>query len=569
MDHFEHLVVSTNLLNVGADEDDPQFNMDNIKAFTLVGKVVSEKTFNTGAIKNTLLKAWNCRKKVTCNDLEDGMMAFVFEDKGDFDKVQNLSPWSFRGQLVVLTHWHPDLALININMECTQFWVQAKNLPARFMTPKMAEMIGNKLGRFIKTDLATESQRWRSALRIRAEMNVTKPLIDSLSIQVKPGVEFMVEIRYERLSDFCFNCGRVGHKFTTCSELLLPLEESVNPPLLRYGSWLKAESTFSINPHSSLAKTQPRIRNQSVGESENPKPQSSQKNTPNTKNTPASVYLDTPGPNQYDDPTTPLSQANTCPPNPTNPDTTHAPKSPLADFSVNAQDMDTTFSEPFLSTITVADKVEVEGQLLPQPSQREHHEIHLGSDLPRPIIIQNLQVISQQINPTPSPCFKMPVPLQRSPMKNLFTDPNPSNRPKRNLLKEFPEVQSKKSKIIYSIPSSTSLLNPISSTLSPCPSHIAFTPSFHLPNPPSPNINHHDIAKNLPVDISHSVTLLNPISSAPLLVGKNNVVINERKPGKWKRLARNRNLWIKMGVSQDEPKNQSSNSCADPAGSQK
>ncbi|KAG8363681.1 hypothetical protein BUALT_Bualt19G0047700 [Buddleja alternifolia] len=153
MDPLHSLVNSTNLLIVDDTEDTPMINFEDIKAFTLVE-----------------------RKKVTCNDIEDNKFAFVFYDKGDFDKVLNMSPWSFRGQLVIFKHWNPDMMVAEVSLDLAPFWVQAFNIPVRFTTPSSTKIIGNMLGKFIKTDLISESQRWKKFLRIRVELDISKPL---------------------------------------------------------------------------------------------------------------------------------------------------------------------------------------------------------------------------------------------------------------------------------------------------------------------------------------------------------------------------------------------------------
>ncbi|KAG8382693.1 hypothetical protein BUALT_Bualt05G0104000 [Buddleja alternifolia] len=236
MDQLNALVDSTNLLNVEDHEELQQFDFEDVQTFTLVGKVMSNKTFNSGAVKNILLRAWNCKSRVDVNKFDDNKTTFVFKEKNDLDKVVNLSPWSFRGQLVVLQQWHPDYTVNDIKLDHAQFWLQVSNLPVRLMNTIMAKKIENMLGTFIKTDLVYECQRWKKFLRIRVEVDIKSPLKDIVSLRNFVGGEIEAEIRYERLGEFYFICSCIGHKIASYNEsppdFLIDVGKSFD------GSWL-------------------------------------------------------------------------------------------------------------------------------------------------------------------------------------------------------------------------------------------------------------------------------------------------------------------------------------------
>ncbi|KAG8389039.1 hypothetical protein BUALT_Bualt02G0187900 [Buddleja alternifolia] len=135
------LVDTTSNLNVTSDPELSQF--EEINAFTLIGRILSKKSFNPNAVKNALLKAWNPRFGMEMNSVE--------ENNGE-------------------------------NLDSALFWVQARNLPVRSINTITAKIIEDTIGRFVKTDLVSENQRWMKALRIRVELNVHKPLTDSIKL---------------------------------------------------------------------------------------------------------------------------------------------------------------------------------------------------------------------------------------------------------------------------------------------------------------------------------------------------------------------------------------------------
>ncbi|KAG8387938.1 hypothetical protein BUALT_Bualt02G0073300 [Buddleja alternifolia] len=230
--------------------------------FTIVGKVLSNKKINSGAVKSTLLKGWNAKNHVDVNLVEDDKFVFVFQDKEDFSKVINQSPWSFRGNLFVLNHWPPEKVLGQVNLDHACFWIQVSNIPVMFINQENIRLIGNTVGSFIMSDLTSENQRWKKSIRIRVTIDLRKPLVDSVTFNPKPGVSINAEIRYERLADFCYICGLLGHKLSACTSSIhpsnVPSEKLSSFP---FGPWLKTENNLSFKtPSQSSSSTSPAMK---------------------------------------------------------------------------------------------------------------------------------------------------------------------------------------------------------------------------------------------------------------------------------------------------------------------
>jgi hypothetical protein len=73
-----------------------------------------------------------------------------------------------------------------------------------------------------------------SFLRIRALIPIEDPLPTGFLLQRPPKQPTVISYQYECLSEFCYDCGRLGHPSYHCNEVLDPLMEG------KYGPKLKA-----------------------------------------------------------------------------------------------------------------------------------------------------------------------------------------------------------------------------------------------------------------------------------------------------------------------------------------
>ncbi|KAL0329040.1 UNVERIFIED_CONTAM: hypothetical protein Sradi_4890700 [Sesamum radiatum] len=80
---------------------------------------------------------------------------------------------------------------------------------------------------------------WGSSLHIRIAINMIKPLIRALRVCTTMGEEMVVSFTYERLQNFCYLCGQLGHIHNYCE---LRFEERFTDPseAVLYRVWLRA-----------------------------------------------------------------------------------------------------------------------------------------------------------------------------------------------------------------------------------------------------------------------------------------------------------------------------------------
>ncbi|KAL7239081.1 hypothetical protein ACSBR2_005057 [Camellia fascicularis] len=122
------------------------------------------------------------------------------------------------------------------------FWVQVHGLPVDKMTTSHGETIGNRIGRLIEVKARSEGLLLeRSFLRLRVDVDVTKPLLQGFILHRRGALRVEIDdvrvlYKYEKLSEFCYNCRQIGHDNLSCK--FVSREKGVN---FRYGPSMRTE----------------------------------------------------------------------------------------------------------------------------------------------------------------------------------------------------------------------------------------------------------------------------------------------------------------------------------------
>ncbi|OMO73216.1 reverse transcriptase [Corchorus capsularis] len=106
------------------------------------------------------------------------------------------------------------------------------------LTKKNAERIGASLGKVVEVQNPVEDGGLVIGfLRCRVEIDLADPLKDGFWVPCSNGDRRWASRRCEKLLDFCYNCGCIGHSEKMCDE------ETVmaiyDPALPRYGPWMR------------------------------------------------------------------------------------------------------------------------------------------------------------------------------------------------------------------------------------------------------------------------------------------------------------------------------------------
>ncbi|KAF7146847.1 hypothetical protein RHSIM_Rhsim03G0009600 [Rhododendron simsii] len=185
----------------------------------LVGKVLGTKMFNGPVVFNILTAVWKTRASFTVTPWNNNIFLFRFEEEEDRRFVLQEGPWSVMNNLLVLTPLKDGTVVEQMDFSKCHFWVQIHGLPIEKMSRTNAEIIGRRFGRLLAIETSPDNILLaRSFLRVKVEINIDQPLPKGFWIRRKKpeSKDLWISYKYEKLQDFCYACGRIGHESRGC-----------------------------------------------------------------------------------------------------------------------------------------------------------------------------------------------------------------------------------------------------------------------------------------------------------------------------------------------------------------
>ncbi|MBA0846219.1 hypothetical protein Goarm_022249 [Gossypium armourianum] len=92
------------------------------------------------------------------------------------------------------------------------------DIPPRFFSKVLSRQLGHFIGHFVEYDGESIARGLRSSMRIKIFMDIHLPLKMKKGLLFSPENIGYVRFKYERLTLFCFFCGKLGHSDSFCEE---------------------------------------------------------------------------------------------------------------------------------------------------------------------------------------------------------------------------------------------------------------------------------------------------------------------------------------------------------------
>ncbi len=108
------------------------------------------------------------------------------------------------------------------------------------MIEESAGAIGRTLGQVERVADRDDERGGENCIRVRVRMDITTPLCRGRILSMEEGKKRWAAFLYERLPNFCYQCGQLDHAEKDC-EVGLRQQNSKTPEEFQYGAWLRAE----------------------------------------------------------------------------------------------------------------------------------------------------------------------------------------------------------------------------------------------------------------------------------------------------------------------------------------
>ncbi|MBA0648455.1 hypothetical protein Goklo_016172 [Gossypium klotzschianum] len=181
-----------------------------------VGKIMATEAPNREAMYRVFKSLWYTKEEVDFVVLKEGVVIDKFGYQEDYSRILNLTPWLFDRCLFSMLPFEEGKDIDSYEFWWLPFWLRIYNIPLELLDRQTALDVGDALGELVVID-------WKDH-------------------NGGEGTEETGVIKYERLPDFYYDCGLIGHSSKTCK---YNKGSTLNESNLQYGSWMRASL---VNP---------------------------------------------------------------------------------------------------------------------------------------------------------------------------------------------------------------------------------------------------------------------------------------------------------------------------------
>ena len=206
----------------------------------LAGRFYTKRVLNVDAVARTFKPLSRTVGELKSRDIGEHILLFEFKDVLDLERVMEFEPWSYDKHLVAFERVIDIESVPFLEFSRATFWVQLHNIPERNLKVEVGELIGKSISRVVPVADPEDDGAGNEFLRVRINIDISKPLLRCSKLRLKGKQVGWVELKYERLPNFCYWCGRVTHGERDC-EVWLRGNGSLRKEEQQYGEWLRAE----------------------------------------------------------------------------------------------------------------------------------------------------------------------------------------------------------------------------------------------------------------------------------------------------------------------------------------
>ncbi|XP_012851564.1 PREDICTED: uncharacterized protein LOC105971262 [Erythranthe guttata] len=210
------------------------------RGYQLIGRIVTSREISAHTIKANVLRILQPVKACDVKSLGPNRFILCFEHRLDYNHAKNGCPWLMDKNACLLQDLEPDSDPTTMDIYLMNIIIRIHNLPISKRTVPMVNQIGSKVGDVVEI-LNSKQLEFHQYVRVKVRIDVNKCLKRGMNLHNLDGTKNWIAFTYERLPNFCFLCGLIGHAENRCP---IRYEDNFIDPgeQLPYGMWMKATS---------------------------------------------------------------------------------------------------------------------------------------------------------------------------------------------------------------------------------------------------------------------------------------------------------------------------------------
>ncbi|KAJ0096620.1 hypothetical protein Patl1_27306 [Pistacia atlantica] len=131
-------------------------------------------------------QVWKLEGWIHFTDAGEKLFLLEFQNVTDLQKVLNGRPWSFDRALIAIQRVDSSTLSNASYFTHEPFWVQLHNMPFAAMNDDYGVQLASAIGKVLEVDVGANSLGWGSFMRVKVEVELTKPLTKESSNQFGP-----------------------------------------------------------------------------------------------------------------------------------------------------------------------------------------------------------------------------------------------------------------------------------------------------------------------------------------------------------------------------------------------
>lgn len=151
-------------------------------------------------------------------------MLLRIEDEEMRKRVLKKKFWHISEVPLMLGEWTPEMTRSLPDLSAMPLWVDLSNVPGYLYSKEGLKFVARTSGKFVKLHPHTERCVRMDVARMLVEVDLTKPLPNTISFQDRDGHTVLVSINYPWLRPRCLSCSKGGHFAKDCVSQKTPAD---------------------------------------------------------------------------------------------------------------------------------------------------------------------------------------------------------------------------------------------------------------------------------------------------------------------------------------------------------